>query len=59
VSAATTARHGQPAVQPLDLDALDLHGFVGAPVAVLGFARSGVALARFLADRRSWPPHRR
>ncbi len=41
----------RPSVDPLDLDALDLSAFAGRPVAVLGFARSGAALARFLADR--------
>ena len=40
---------------PIDLDALtldDVRGgaFAGRPVTVLGFARSGIALARFLAD---------
>jgi UDP-N-acetylmuramoylalanine--D-glutamate ligase len=44
----TTAR-------PIDPDALTLAGVVGGalrevPVSVLGFARSGIALARFLAD---------
>jgi UDP-N-acetylmuramoylalanine--D-glutamate ligase len=38
-------------VQPIDLDRLDLAGFGGRPVAVLGLARSGIALARFLVDR--------
>jgi UDP-N-acetylmuramoylalanine--D-glutamate ligase len=42
-------------VRPIDLDALTLDGILdGAlrdrPVTVLGFARSGIALARFLAD---------
>jgi UDP-N-acetylmuramoylalanine--D-glutamate ligase len=41
--------------QPLDLDALTIEGIragdlTGRPVTVLGLARSGVALARFLAD---------
>ncbi|MFN8519083.1 MAG: UDP-N-acetylmuramoyl-L-alanine--D-glutamate ligase [Chloroflexota bacterium] len=36
---------------PIDLAHLDLDSFAGQPVAVLGMARSGVALARFLADR--------
>ncbi|MGZ3586409.1 MAG: UDP-N-acetylmuramoyl-L-alanine--D-glutamate ligase [Candidatus Limnocylindrales bacterium] len=44
-----------PAIRPLDgaldLATLDLASFVGRPVAVLGFARSGIALARFLVDR--------
>jgi UDP-N-acetylmuramoylalanine--D-glutamate ligase len=35
----------------LDLDRLDLDAFRDAPVAVLGFARSGIALARFLVDQ--------
>ena len=35
----------------IDLDRLDLDSFAGRPVAVLGLARSGVALARFLVDR--------
>ena len=42
-------------VRPIDLDALTLDGirngaFGGRPVTVLGLARSGLALARFLAD---------
>ena len=41
----------QPAGAALDLEALDLDSFAGRPVAVLGLARSGVALCRFLADR--------
>ena len=40
-----------PGTGPLDLAHLDLGSFAGRPVAVLGLARSGVALARFLADR--------
>jgi UDP-N-acetylmuramoylalanine--D-glutamate ligase len=39
------------AVEPFELDALTLDAFAGRPVAVLGLARSGVAAARFLADR--------
>ncbi|CAN5123135.1 UDP-N-acetylmuramoyl-L-alanine--D-glutamate ligase [soil metagenome] len=35
----------------IDLDQLTLDSFAGRPVAVLGLARSGVALARFLADQ--------
>lgn len=35
----------------IDLDTLTLDSFRGQPVAVLGLARSGVALTRFLADR--------
>jgi UDP-N-acetylmuramoylalanine--D-glutamate ligase len=38
-------------ISPIDLEGLDLSAFAGRPVAVLGFARSGIALARFLADR--------
>jgi UDP-N-acetylmuramoylalanine--D-glutamate ligase len=43
------------AVVPIDLDALTLDGvragaLDGRPVTVLGLARSGIALARFLAD---------
>ena len=41
--------------RPIDLDTLTLGGVLdgvlrGRPVTVLGFARSGIALARFLAD---------
>lgn len=36
---------------PISLDHLTLGSFAGRPVAVLGLARSGVALARFLADQ--------
>ena len=46
----TTRTHNQPPA-PLDLEHLDLESFRGRPVAVLGFARSGIALARFLVDR--------
>ena len=35
----------------IDLDTLSLDSFRGQPVAVLGLARSGVALTRFLCDR--------
>ena len=38
-------------VTPIDLDHLSLDSFAGRPVAVLGLARSGVALARFFAAR--------
>ena len=38
-------------VTPIDLAILSLGSFAGQPVAVLGLARSGVALARFLADQ--------
>lgn len=34
----------------MDLSRLDLDSFRGRPVGVLGLARSGIALARFLAD---------
>jgi UDP-N-acetylmuramoylalanine--D-glutamate ligase len=37
--------------EPLDLERLDLDAFRSRRVAVLGLARSGIALARFLADR--------
>jgi len=37
-------------MEPIDLATLDLDSFAGRPVAVLGLARSGIALARFLAD---------
>jgi UDP-N-acetylmuramoylalanine--D-glutamate ligase len=37
-------------VEPIDLARMDLRSFTGRPVAVLGLARSGIALARFLAD---------
>ncbi|CAN5783939.1 UDP-N-acetylmuramoyl-L-alanine--D-glutamate ligase [soil metagenome] len=36
---------------PIELRGLDLESFRGRPVAVLGLARSGIALTRFLADR--------
>ena len=39
------------AVTPIDLERLTLDSFAGRPVAVLGLARSGIALARFFADR--------
>ncbi len=39
------------AVEPIDLATLSLDSFAGRPVAVLGLARSGLALCRFLADR--------
>lgn len=35
----------------IDLERLDLESFAGRPVAVLGLARSGLALTRFLTDR--------
>jgi len=35
----------------IELATLDLDSFAGRPVAVLGLARSGIALCRFLADR--------
>ena len=42
--------------RPIDLEALTLEKVLGGalrgqPVTVLGFARSGIALARFLADQ--------
>ncbi len=40
-----------PDAAPIPLEGLTLDSFAGRPVAVLGLARSGVALARFLADR--------
>jgi UDP-N-acetylmuramoylalanine--D-glutamate ligase len=46
----STTASADPAA-PIDLDRLSLDSFAGRPVAVLGLARSGVALARFLADR--------
>ena len=39
------------ALVPIDLATLTLDSFAGRPVAVLGLARSGLALCRFLADR--------
>ncbi len=36
---------------PIDLERLSLDSFAGRRVAVLGLARSGIALARFLGDR--------
>jgi UDP-N-acetylmuramoylalanine--D-glutamate ligase len=38
-------------VRPIDLAGLSLDSFAGRPVAVLGAARSGIALTRFLASR--------
>ena len=38
-------------VEPIDLARLTLDSFRDRPVAVLGLARSGIALVRFLADR--------
>ncbi|MET0771824.1 MAG: UDP-N-acetylmuramoyl-L-alanine--D-glutamate ligase [Candidatus Limnocylindrales bacterium] len=38
-------------MEPIDVTRLDLGSFAGRPVAVLGLARSGIALCRFLADR--------
>ena len=40
-----------PAPSVIDMDRLTLDSFRDQPVAVLGLARSGVALSRFLADR--------
>ena len=50
-----TTMTSQPATPTIDLDALTLQAvrdgaLAGRPVTVLGFARSGVALARFLVD---------
>lgn len=39
------------AAAPLTLDGLALDSFTGRRIAVLGLARSGIALARFLVDR--------
>ncbi len=39
------------AVAPIALEGLSLDSFTGKPVAVLGLARSGVALTRFLSGR--------
>jgi UDP-N-acetylmuramoylalanine--D-glutamate ligase len=52
---ATMATDRPTATGPIDLDRLtltDIRGglLTGRPVTVLGFARSGIALARFLAD---------
>ena len=41
----------EAAAEPLDVATLSLDAFRDRPVVVLGFARSGIALARFLADR--------
>jgi UDP-N-acetylmuramoylalanine--D-glutamate ligase len=41
----------QHAATPIELEGLSLDSFAGRAVAVLGFARSGLALSRFLADR--------
>ena len=38
-------------LDPVDLEGLDLEAFEGRAVAVLGLARSGLALTRFLVDR--------
>jgi UDP-N-acetylmuramoylalanine--D-glutamate ligase len=40
-----------PAVAPIDLSTLSLDSFAGRPIGVLGAARSGLALARFLVER--------
>jgi UDP-N-acetylmuramoylalanine--D-glutamate ligase len=39
------------AMAPIDLGTLSLESFRGRPVAVLGLARSGIALCRFLHDQ--------
>lgn len=41
-------------VEPIDLARLTLDSFEGRPVAVLGLARSGLALCRSLADQGAW-----
>ncbi|CAN5570064.1 hypothetical protein BH24CHL9_BH24CHL9_01080 [soil metagenome] len=41
----------RPSPAPLDLGSLDLDAFHSRAVAVLGLARSGLALTRFLVDR--------
>jgi UDP-N-acetylmuramoylalanine--D-glutamate ligase len=38
-------------IEPIDLAELTASSFVGRPVAVLGLARSGIALTRFLHDK--------
>lgn len=55
MSPAMTTDRPAAAGRPIDLDRLTLAGVLagelrGRPVTVLGFARSGIALARFLAD---------
>jgi len=40
-----------PSASAIDLQRLSLGSFQGRPVAVLGLARSGLALTRFLSDR--------
>ncbi|HEX5466265.1 MAG TPA: UDP-N-acetylmuramoyl-L-alanine--D-glutamate ligase [Candidatus Limnocylindrales bacterium] len=45
------SRQPAAAVGPIALDRLSLDSFAGQPVAVLGLARSGLALSRFLSDR--------
>lgn len=40
-----------PRTSTFDLEAIDLGSFAGRPVAVLGLARSGLALTRFLVDQ--------
>ncbi len=44
-------RMATSSVSVIDLQRLDLDAFEGQPVAVLGLARSGLALTRFLMDR--------
>ena len=51
LSDVVTRRPANRPATPLDLERLSLDSFRGRPVAVLGLARSGIALARFLADR--------
>ena len=52
---ATDRPTGSPSVSPIDLERLTLAGILAGalrdrPVTVLGFARSGIGLARFLVD---------
>jgi UDP-N-acetylmuramoylalanine--D-glutamate ligase len=42
---------GVAVIEPIDLQTLTLDSFRGRPVAVLGLARSGIALCRFLSDQ--------
>jgi UDP-N-acetylmuramoylalanine--D-glutamate ligase len=51
VTAAVDASQPPASVESIDPATMDLDSFAGRRVAVLGLARSGVALCRFLADR--------
>ncbi len=51
VAASRDASRPPGSVEPIDTATLDLDSFAGRRVVVLGLARSGVALCRFLADR--------